>query len=64
MTEEYKVKYLKHPVDMKEVKKWRAKGFDVIDARFDPNPKAAPVVDTPAPIITGSPAIADDKQTP
>lgn len=52
MGEDYKIKYLKHPVDMKEVKKWRAKGFDVIDAKFDPNPKAV----TEPPVL-----MADDK---
>jgi hypothetical protein len=38
--EEQKIKYLVHPVSPKEVKKWREKGFEILDERFNPNPKA------------------------
>ena len=52
--EENKIKYMKHPVDMKEVKKWRAKGFEVIDERFDPDYKPpVKTVEVPPP---GNPA--------
>ena len=47
-----KIKYVKHPVDAKEKIKLRKAGYTIVDARFDPNPKAEPVappvVDPPA----------------
>ena len=46
-----KIKYVKHPVSKAEKIKLRKAGFTIVDARFDPNPKAepvaAPVVDPP-----------------
>jgi hypothetical protein len=34
-----KVKYLPHPISYEDKKKWNAKGYRVIDDRFDPEPK-------------------------
>jgi len=35
-----KVKYLAHPVSKEVKKEWNAKGYRIIDARFDPNPES------------------------
>jgi len=35
-----KVKYLAHPVSTEVKKDWNKKGYKVLDAKFDPNPKA------------------------
>lgn len=35
-----KVKYVKHPITPKEKIKLRRAGYTIVDARFDPNPKA------------------------
>lgn len=34
-----KVKYLAHPVSKEVKKEWNAKGYKVVDAKFDPNPE-------------------------
>lgn len=40
---EQKIKYEPHPVSAKRKKELRAKGFKIIDARFDPVRKDEPV---------------------
>lgn len=35
-----KIKYLAHPVSAEVKKEWNKKGYRVVDAKFDPNPKA------------------------
>ena len=35
-----KVKYLAHPVSTELKKEWNAKGYKVVDAKYDPSPKA------------------------
>jgi hypothetical protein len=34
-----KIKYLAHPVSIEVKKKWNAKGYKVVDSKFDPNPE-------------------------
>ncbi len=34
-----KVKYLAHPVSKEVKKEWNAKGYKVVDAKFNPNPE-------------------------
>lgn len=46
-----KVKYVKHPVSAKEKIKLRKAGFTIVDARFDPNPKAEQVATPVAPVV-------------
>jgi hypothetical protein len=54
--DEQKIKYLVHPVSPKEAKRWREKGYEILDERFNPNPKAEPVASTEPP------ATADDEK--
>lgn len=47
-----KVKYVKHPITLKEKIKLRKAGYTIVDARFDPNPKAeAAKAATPEPVV-------------
>jgi hypothetical protein len=34
-----KIKYLAHPVSIEVKKGWNAKGYKVVDSKFDPNPE-------------------------
>lgn len=48
---EQKIKYLEHPVSPEEKKKWRDKGYKILDKQFEPargekEPNQAPAQDS------------------
>lgn len=52
MSKELKITYEPHPVTPERKAELRKQGFKILDARFDPGPKAAPAEKPDEPVVT------------